>query len=268
MNKKLVYTTIGYTENYIPCIEILLKSLSHYSTTKDFDILIICDYKLYEQIKNLIKYKGIPNDNIKIMILRNSNHLMQASINKLNIFEYQNVSKYEKVLYIDVDIIVTLDISQLFEENKEIESGYLYACIEQMDLNSHKNMFWSMGNYTKKELAFFEDNKIYPFNAGCFLFIPDQAMKIHFAKVLHLIYSCKQPFFFEQSFMNVYFNTNNLVKYNIIQSSNYVMFPDLSKAYSNTIIHFCGSPGHGTKKYDVMKTYVQNFYPDILSKRE
>ena len=137
----------------------------------------------------------------------------------------------------------------------------MQACYERKEFEHHKEIFWSMENYTQDDLNFFRNKGILPFNAGCFMFRTSKEMEEHFINVRKMIIECrkqKKMYFYEQAFMNVYFNKRDLVKYDIINPQTYVMFPDLREHYKNKIIHFCGTPGNGRNKYEVMQQYIKS----------
>lgn len=221
-----------------------------------FDFLVICDKKVYKDVLSRFERKTFPFS-VKFYIVESAKTTMEASINKLRVFEYPFVSVYDKVLFLDCDIIVNLDIMHVLD--KKIETRYLYAYKEKDDLKEHLSGFWSLGTYTEKDIEFFKENGIFPFNAGCFMFVNTEIMKGHFRDILDWITSYKGVYFYEQSFMNVYFNTRNLVRYDIIGDENYVMFPDVECTYPEKIIHFCGFPGNGENKVNVMSRYWDKF---------
>jgi hypothetical protein len=63
-------------------------------------------------------------------------------------------------------------------------------------------------------------------------------MKKDFDSIIAFISSYKGKFFYEQSFMNYYFNRKGNVNYDILTRDNYIMFPDENVHYVDHIIHF------------------------------
>ena len=53
---------------------------------------------------------------------------MKASCCKINIFQYENIDIYDKILYLDTDVLINSDVNILF--NLEIASNKLYALEE------------------------------------------------------------------------------------------------------------------------------------------
>lgn len=233
----------------------LLDSIEMHSapsvTQTNFDFLIICDRKLYPTILKQLERKSY-RFGIKYLIVEDSLNAMRASMQKLRVFEYPFLNSYEHILYLDSDILTTLDLDD-FMKHLKISPELLYVFKEKHELKEHKNMFWSLGAYTEKDMATFKEHQIYPFNAGCFVFTNSVPMKSHFQALLDWIRDYKGPFFYEQSFMNVYFNTRRLINYDVITPDNYVMFPVAGQQYEDKIIHFCGYPGNGDLKIKSMK---------------
>lgn len=234
-------------------IESIIKNTK---TTHAFDFLIICDKAMYKELLTRFERKVFAFP-LKFFIVEVAKDAMEASINKLRVFEYPFISKYEKVLFLDCDIIVNMDLCQILTRN--LDPSYIYAFKEKNDFNEHLSGFWSLGNYSTSDMEYFKKNWIFPFNAGCFILMNSQSMKEHFSNILNWIRTYRGVYFYEQSFMNVYFNTRNLVRYDVINDSNYVMFPKETKDYPNKIIHFCGFPGNGENKVKIMKKYWCKF---------
>jgi len=231
----LVYYTVGYNSKYIDMLEISINSLRRYNT---IDILIIADTSMVSECTKRFK-------NVQIVACDDSISAMDSSMKKLQIFKY-DISKYEKVLFIDSDIFVDINLDSIFSN---ITTNKLYSYAEQgNDLSWHTQVYHSLLNYTPTDLAFFKDNKIYVLNAGIFGFLNTPIMKEHFDNILELIknHTGTTNYWYEQSFMNVYFNLRNLTDLTVINNSNYIMnfdsvpikFSWNSAKYRNKLVHF------------------------------
>ena len=84
-------------------------------------------------------------------------------------------------------------------------------------------------------------------------------MKNNFTKILDSIKNYTGTYFYEQSFMNVYFNLLNITNRDVFTDANYKLFPLRNINYEGKIIHFCGEAGVGKTKYDKMKIYSEMF---------
>jgi len=141
---------------------------------------------------------------------------MDSSFKKLNIHSY-DISNYDKIMYIDSDILVDVNLEYFFDQ---IHDGKLYAFAETSNPEYHIKKFHSLLSYTEKELEFLVFNKIYVFNAGLFGFANSPSMKKHFEAIIAMKNDYEGEYYYEQSFMNVYFNLRNLVDTTLINGSN------------------------------------------------
>lgn len=247
--KSLIYYTVGYNSKYIDLIDLSLKTLNYYHPD-EFDTILLCDESMYATCKDRFK-------NINVISCKNSPTPEAASMRKLDIFDY-NIMDYDKVLFIDSDILIHTKLDSVL--NNITTTNKLYVCQETKNMSDHSLVFWSLLNYTNDDLAFFKENNIYVFNAGLFGFIPDKTMKIHFDNIRNMIKTYKGEFFYEQSFMNVYFNKLNMLDYNAISfTTNYVMHPKYNINYEGNIVHFCGGPGNGMSKYNQEIMYIKAY---------
>ena len=256
--KNLIYTTIGYNIEWFDIILILIDSLIDYSYPNKFDFLVICDDNMYNHIKDYFNKNSIYNKlNIKIHNVKfNSQKPDIASINKLRIFDYENINDYEKILFLDGDIICTLNINEIFQ--KDLAENILYVYKEKININDHNHRYWGFENYTEKDLDEFKINNIYPFNCGIFLFKVSDEIKSDFSLILEKIKNHKGDYYYEQSFMNVYFNKKRNINYTLFTRDNYIMFPE-NILYKNHILHFCGCNNPALSKKQIMINYKEKY---------
>lgn len=255
MKKNLLYYSIGVKDEYAEMIKMSLKTI-HLSNTEKLDILIITDEEFYK--KNLT---DITNGNIFFFFIEFPEVGDQKYFNRLKIFDYPRINEYENILYLDSDILVSVDLNYIFDKCEQ--DGKLYTVVEDPDHNSHKRIQFSLGNYSKEELDFFWNNEIYTFNSGTLLFKSSILMKKHFNNVLNLIENHKGDYFTDQSFLNYYFNT-----YNLSDTNKIVKYKDLSYivdsnfesniVYKNKLLHFITENNPYVGKIEKMKKILSN----------
>lgn len=246
IDNNLLYYTVGFDNKYINILELSIKSLRKNNNYQD--ILIICDEQFVNECKDALK----EYNNIFIHPVKNSESAQKASMNKLKLFEYDNIDKYNKILFIDSDIIIDVNINSIF--NNMIDKNILYVKNESFSNDDHRNLFWSLKLYTDKEINNFKLNNIFVFNAGQYALFNNREMKQHFDNINDLIKNHKGEYFYEQSFMNHYFNLNNLRNDKLLE--NYVkLFPDDNIHYKNKLVHFAGN----SQKYEAMIKYFNSF---------
>jgi len=244
----LYYYTIGYGEKYIDCLILSIESLRKVTSS---DIIILSDAQFVNRLSLLF------SDTITIYSCPDTTTPEEACMRKLCIFDY-NIDKYDTVIFLDSDILIYNLIDNLSQQITDPELLYVYT--ESHEQRSHKNLFWSLRNYTVSQLNYFRKNNIKVFNAGMFGFKPSESIKMDFDAIRTLIkdnLQVKLPFFYEQSFMNYYFNLKNNTNRDVFNDLNYKMFPKPDTIYKDYIIHFCGTINHGDKKYIRMKEYKE-----------
>ena len=220
-------------------------SIESLRTKNDTDVLIICDESLIDQCNEKLScFK-----NVKIVPCKNSISAMDSSMKKLLIFQY-DISKYKKIIYIDSDILVDLSIAPILYKVKDVNK--LYAFAEHKEIEYHETKYFSLLDYTSEDYDFFRKSKIYTFNCGLFAFVNTLGMKEHFSNILDMVSKHTGEYYYEQSFMNVYFNKRNLVDTTVINTTNCAMNINILDMelprtmltwtklyYQNKFFHFC-----------------------------
>jgi lipopolysaccharide biosynthesis glycosyltransferase len=176
----------------------------------DIDIMVMCSDKYKFNIKNIKSIEGI-ND---IWIVPHSTNGVQTSMKKVLIYDYPKIHDYDYVLYLDSDIVLLDDVQKLFLLMKHVEDDNVLYIFEEKDnpLHHYYN-YWSLGNYKPSDIEAFAKRKQNVFNCGHWGFKVSNNMLTHFQEVANMILSYRKTnYFYEQSFMNVYFNTNFLTK--------------------------------------------------------
>ena len=245
--KNLVYYTVGYSPSYVDITELSIRTLRTFGWSGD--VMILCDQSLVEQCRQRIS-------NVIIHSGSDSKTPHEASMRKLTIFDVPDIDTYDRVLFLDSDIIVHVDVSTLFP--LVANPNLLYVSTESTNQDCHRHLYFSLENYTVGQLQHYKDNSVHVFNAGTFAFIRDNVMREHFAAVRAMIASHTGPFFYEQSFLNVYFNTRGNTDRTLFSSDRYVFHHGDTLNHAGKLIHFCGNPGVGSEKIMRMTGYLQN----------
>jgi hypothetical protein len=123
-NKNLVYVSVFHSRTYIRLLDMLLDSMLHY-TTFPFDILVLTQPDFREEIESLAKAKGML---LSIHVLEGIDGLLDAAAARLRVFEWEPISRYETILYLDTDILINDDLARVF--SLSVEPGILYGLRE------------------------------------------------------------------------------------------------------------------------------------------
>jgi len=254
---------VFHQEKYIDLLELLIQSLSvKGNIQKDTtDILILTSPDFLPKVQTAVSKYDLP---IKYYLL-NLTTMMEASCCKLNIYDYDGVAKYDKILYLDADILIMNDINTLFM--CEIEKEKLYV-LEEGTLG---------GKHWGRE--FFDFTKYDPntpaFCAGVFYFLNTPAIKSLLDHTRNHIYSYMHdekntaPICLDQPFL--VYNSVSQGKYNnqLMKSFMLNIFYDNSLENVPTdkvIYHFLGGHGFYAPKYSIMSRFWNMDHKNICAK--
>jgi hypothetical protein len=194
--KTLVYFTVGGDPEYINMLQFCVKTLHEQCDMTNVFVMVMCDINYFQYVE---KVDGIDD----IMITKNNKDYIETSMKKTRIFEYLRIWEFEKVLYLDCDIIILKDI--IADLMPKIKENKLYILQESTNILRHKNIIWSFEDYTYEQIDMFKNENIFVFNCGQFAFLVTKEMNEHFEQVCELI-DTRNKYFYEQSHMNYHFN--------------------------------------------------------------
>jgi hypothetical protein len=246
-DNNLIYFSVFFDKGYLQLLKYFLISLKLYSKLESIDLLILTSEDFRIEINEIAKELQL-----KIFIKTfNFNNMFEASAARLHIFEYENIDHYNKILYLDTDIIIQGNIMKIFEcliEDK------LYA-VKENNINTSFNgaFFFDFNKFDLNTPAF---------NAGVLLFKNSANIRRVFCDINKHIQNFKnvdsiQPPCLEQPFVVYHFIKNNL--YDIESLSNYIyLASDTSPPIKNTSIivsHFLWPIGNYKHKLSRMKEH-------------
>jgi lipopolysaccharide biosynthesis glycosyltransferase len=266
--KNLVYFTINYNKDYIDLFLYCLKSIVNKDEPDAFDLLVICPLSFENIINELIDDRSIDLKGFNLLFhtVDVAKDGIEASMNKLKIYQFKNINDYGKVLFLDVDIMAAEPISELFA--LELNPNIFYSAIHNAADHLHDTKFHKLVDYDLAKMNEFRAKRIYAFNAGQYLFVNSLRMLQHIHNVDWLSSAWPGEYFFEQSFLNHYFNWYGISDVHLLDS--HVKFAavhlcnEVNFAYpyilSYSIIHFTGHACDARKKIE----YIKHFHPDLI----
>lgn len=263
-NKNLVYFTLNYNLDYIFLFLYCLRSLAKFKNTSDYDMLIICPEQYEQIIKEVIAAHNIDMSctNLYFHHVPVSTDGVEASMNKLKVYGWAEINNYGKVLFLDVDILFNRPVCDLFK--LQLTPGVLHATIHATHDHLHTTPYHRIKEYSQLEMHTFKYKGIYAFNAGQFMFMNSPRMLAHFYNIDWLSRAWPDNYFFEQSFMNHYFNTNLISDVQVLLSKFKFMSVHMGEQALNapgvkieeaTAIHFAGEPCNATAKRKFIRKY-------------
>ena len=275
--KNLIYYTVFHKEEFLQMTLLSLESIYKNTKKLDFDILFITDKKFKEK---LLKAEIVKKFNIHFLVLSPAQTPIEASINKLKIFNFEDIEQYNKILFLDSDILVLKNINQVL--SAKLNPGILYTATPPRENLTRTALLFPVYNlmhFTDEQIDFLLSTPyLKPFNAGQFMFLNNSIMLEHFKNIIWLSEVWPDRYFYEQALMNHYFVFNGLTKdlTDNKNNTNVVDFTyspiasekrkspieqninDYSKKHTDetVLLHFAGSPGDGETKLNFITKYI------------
>lgn len=111
-SKNLVYFCVFYNRDYFKLLDLLLSSMKFFCSTTNgaFDLLVLTSPDMEQSVHELCTKLQI---NVHIMPC-NFTTIFEAACARLHIFDYENIGSYNRILYLDTDIIIKADLAPLF----------------------------------------------------------------------------------------------------------------------------------------------------------
>ena len=248
MVSNLIVLSVFLKKEYVELAHLLLNSLYKYGDLGDStDILIYTSTEFMAQMRPKFKDSVIfkTNDSIQTVVA--------ASAARLDIFDFPEVAaKYEKILYLDTDVLVIRPLKPIFDLATE---DRLYALEEgSLDLEVPYD-YWGKGLFAPGEVAALEDKT--GFSAGVLLFKNTETIRGLFQRIKAHIATTPGVGFFEQAHM-VYNAIKSDLKENQAMKP-HVAINETSVKTTKTILHFAGSPGDHQSKYAKMFGFLRLF---------
>ena len=242
-----IFCCIFNQEKYVDMAYLLLESIFIYGELDCNTYILIYTSTPF---MNMIKESHL-FDNEKIIFEINDtyNNIDKACKARLDIFDLPSITNYNKILYLDTDILVKDDISKVFNVCKE---DILYV-LEEAEIDNDydhwgKSLFGNeINNYNDKSA----------FTSGILLFNNCEKIKDLFNKIKEDMlnrpynFDCyDQPYIIYNSFKYNLYN-NKILKSLVVNYDNNI--------HSDKVIHhFPGGPGIYQNKIDVMTVFLNN----------
>ncbi len=246
--KNLIYLGVFFNRDYIELLRIFLVTAKLYSNLDSIDFLVITSSDFVPTINTLSSVIGIP---LKTMTLDVS-RLAGGAFARLYIFEYENIMAYDKILYLDTDIVVQGDLMNIFNETIEDK---IYALKEgTIEHEIHGGWWFDFSTIDKNTIGL---------NSGILLFKPSETMKAIFTETLNHVDNLKDknmPQCADQPFINYHFIKSN--KYDIQAIDKHCLIycidppPPPSEPTPVVLCHFVWPIGDAKHKMARMKPHV------------
>lgn len=243
--KNCIFITVFNNINYVNMLYKLLESINVFGNlSEQTDIVIYTN----TEFAKLIKTSEFFTDKIKLELSDEKNNVDSACKARLDLFNLESVKSYDKILYLDTDILVKRPIEPIFEVITEdilyvLEEGVIYH-----DSDSWGNTLFG------DEIQLYEDKSA--FTSGILLFKNCEKIKWLFEKVNEdmilrpYLFACAdQPYIIYNAFKYKMYNNKDLKNY--VANHNYNGFNDI------IVHHFPGTPGKHDDKLRIMTEFLE-----------
>jgi lipopolysaccharide biosynthesis glycosyltransferase len=250
--KCLIYTLVNFrVEYYTKIFKVFAECLALYSDTSAFELCVITERNTLATIKEILN-KDFPTT-FYILIPKDKT-LDKALLRKFDITEHPRYLEFDKILFLDTDILVQDNIMKLFKAVETLPNK-LYV-VQEGDL---EEKYWYHGAYKPGDIAQLRKENIQSFNSGIFLFKPSETMRNHLraAKKFGLEYKGSYKFF-DQSVFNYYFNMNRISIISPYMTKKMKMYPEENRYYSTKMMLHVANMSLYKVKADMMKRYLDN----------
>lgn len=269
----LIYFTV-FGVDYSMLLELCLKSLAKNNLSNSFDILFLTDTRTLKIIRT---FEILKHFNWKYFLLPTPQDGVEASMVKTKIFLYPEINCYGKILFLDADIICRGDFTDIFSYSPKEKIEVVKSPLIKREFTGFTNLYksavlsHSLSFFTESDQEYILKHNPPVFNAGHFYFENTEQMEQHFKNINWLIDVWPAAYFYEQSFMNHYFNLYGLSSYELLDKYIIVTMhvpimgveqkKELEKQHEDTnmLIHFAGTPTWGRNKYQFIKQYCNYF---------
>ena len=245
-NTSLVYFCVFFNPDYFRLVQLLMKSVHLYSETKTIDFLVLTTEDFHSKVYELCASLGIY---IKIFTLPLKT-IFQAACARLNIFDYEGLSKYNTMLYLDTDIIVKGNLETFFglrleERIYAIESGTIHS-------PSFGAQFFNRG----------ANPAIKGFNSGTLLFPNSLKIRDVFSRIRGHCDSYADsgaaiPYCMDQPFINYHFIKSGLYDNTLLNPlvSLFEGYDAVKNVGTSIVCHFSFPIGNSGHKHNRMSKY-------------
>lgn len=260
--KNLIYYSVGGNKDYLKLVKLSIESIFQTAPQIDFDVLFITPQSWVNDIEAIKPPEAV----FKYHIIEDTDDGVEISKNKTKIFDFVEIDDYNKILFLDADILAAKDIHFIFDDDHEHEVLYVAINRAKVTFASHHSEYHGLKCLTREQVEAMHNGNQLAFNAGQFLFVNSDKMRKHFENVNWLMSVWPGIYFFEQSFMNHYFCSYNLTenskldsKVKLISTAEPLLYE--KEIGDRTLIHFIAPALNPVAKVNFIKEYKDAYFP-------
>jgi len=243
-----IFICVFTQEKYVDMFFLLLESIFIYGNLDNNTHILVYTSTAF---MNIIKKSHLFNEKIKFEINDTYNNIDRACKARLDLFNLPSTINYNKILYLDTDIIIKDNINKVFDV---CEQDILYVLEEEGGKIDSDTDFWGKTLFGN-EINNYNDKSA--FTSGILLFNNCEKIKDLFIKINEDIINrpyffccCDQPYIVYNAFKYNLYN-NKILKSLAVNNDNNI--------HSDKVIHhFPGGPGAYQHKINNMTNFLNN----------
>ena len=260
--KNLIYYSVYFDGGYVELMNNSLMSIIKH-TSVDFDVLIITD----KATQKLIKQQPFTKlKQPKYHITPTPEDGVEASKNKTQIYAFEDVDQYDKILFLDCDIVAVGDVAGVFEVCDTHNTLYTARGVN-ISFQHHRTIHHGFDVVRQSFINEMMDTRQYPFNAGQFMFRNSPSMRQHFSNLNWFMSVWPGEYFFEQAFMCYYFckakMTNDALNSKLALISTVV--DNVYNLQDKVLLHFTAPPLDAITKINYINNFIMKHYEQSAS---
>lgn len=253
--KNLVYVTVHGKEDYADLFNLFFTSLLlHTKQAWNFTFLIQTSQKFLKKIEYL---KYFPLD-IQIWLVADKTAIFDATTARYEIFNFVGIERYQKILYLDIDILIGDHLNILFDQPLLADKLY---CLPEGLVSSPQDYYGKsiFELHNRQDLT-----SEFGFSSGVLLFKNTKRVQQLFNDVrTHSAldyFQKKSNHFYDQPYLNFYAITRGMQELELMQT--FLKNNPASCESGFCIYHFSGIPGSFDTKIKKMSAFLMLLFKD------
>ncbi len=254
MNKKnLLYVAVYGNKDYVKLFNLLFSSLVlSKNDSSDFSLLVMTAPSLKDDILRTISSM---NSGVELLVWASEEKpdKFGAAFARYHIFELEQIDQFEKILYLDTDVLINGALSDVF--HNDLSEGTIYCLPEADELLGDLNDYYGKSLFIEQglERCLIERG----FTSGAILFKNGLVVRHLFAEVLKIgsesrkngrVFSC-----LDQPFLNLLATSKSLINLDLLPK--YMVNNPVNVTGGFVINHFPGGVGNFGSKFSKMSKF-------------
>ena len=240
----LIYLTCFIKPEYGIMANLFIQSLIHYYNTNRYELYIFVDNQTSTIVSTFLDECKTIQFKYKLIHVQ-VNTIFIAATYRVNIFSHIDINNFDKILYVDTDILISGSLDILF--NIDIDNKI--HVVKEVQTKPYHCLYHNNVEY--------EQHKEDCFSSGIILF--DKTLKNYFEQVKHyMIYGINNNFLigscYDQPFFNYIAHKMNCFNNNSINQ--YTTCNPIGIIQPQIIHHFAGVVGHHESKLKKMNEFI------------